>query len=265
MKKALFCAVLYATAGLSGTPAASAVVSGNWDIVNNTGQDANDLHLTIRNARAVDFKESFNGPFGNPTVDDETIVSPVVGVDWSGATVGAGEKIHVGVEFDKLFNSMRVVEAYWTEDKNPIGAIDSAALGFESGGLLANAFFELENSGTEQVTVRDLQFQIVADVLPLSDMLPYQFGGWGPSIPDFNLLPGEAVSFFPGLLPGGASLLAQMDVVQTSDPTDRTQMMFQHEAVPLPGAAVFAMSALAALAGLSRLRTRTARSNLYQA
>ncbi len=279
MKRHTLFAAMCAVAVLSSDPGLAATVSGNWDIVNNTGQDANDLHMRIRGARKDAFQESVDGPFGQADVENAPDIPGIgeanaVEVEWDGATVEDGldddgnpildnegnpvgpDEIHVGLEFDKDVNSLMVVDAYWTKDGQEIGKIDSAKLGFKAGGLFANTLMTLENFSDHELTVRDLQWLVIPDVLPLDQMLPYQFGGWSSSVPDFSLTPGASIDFFPGPLDAGEFLLAQMDVFQTSEPSDRTQVMFQHEAVPLPAAAWFAATGFAMLAGLGRRRMR---------
>src|SRR2546430_8639261 len=55
-------------AALFAPGSATALYCSNWDFVNNTGQDVNDLHVRLKSVRAVnDVYTGALNPFGAPT------------------------------------------------------------------------------------------------------------------------------------------------------------------------------------------------------
>jgi hypothetical protein len=173
---ALPCAVLIALSVATGTPSvhAIAVTSGrycyNWDFLNNTPQDTNDLHLSLAGVSQVgSWYTGVLNPFGLPDASSGyDATTDAYRANFSGGVVLQGETVHIGFCSDKP--ELRVSNALWT--------IDAASVA--PAPLVADVSFTQVNPTQIQVELRNpqssplilLSFNVLDafDGLPLDDL-----------------------------------------------------------------------------------------------
>lgn len=105
--------------------AAGGVYSFNWDIENKTGLDAKDFHVTIVSDKPLSQSWSYDGKFGEPTVEKKA-GGLVYDISWADGTVSNDGKTHVGFRFkgDKEAK-VSVINVRWTGgDSRQIGTFD---------------------------------------------------------------------------------------------------------------------------------------------
>lgn len=231
----------------------AAIVGFNADITNDIGT-ADDFHVGIEVSGGVriilqddKFYTGARDPFtireANPGIFANTI-----DLDWRGAVVQKDRKIHIGWEFDDggLGNSVRYrkEQTYWTLMRNKLSGTQPVLPGFTAAGIGTNSTFSLHNDTAEQITIHNLAFQILTVQTELNDLLPFILPGFGSTIADFTIDAGTFSLFSPGLLKPGTFLLAQMTSYSTANPTNSSNVMFQH-GVPVPEPSTIILVALA--------------------
>lgn len=249
MKRILFlCAVII----LHYVPSVqAAIVSANWDIVNTTGQDAFDFHVVVRPGLAKEPTAWVDGAFGKHESTTDAFGRTTT-LKWFDGTVLKTKKTHVGVEFDSTRNTTVPFDAFWT-NKNGDQFGDSVNLpGFEAHELSPQTEFSVINGTTQSLVFHDLQFQTLLSATPLDMLIAYTLPGFGASLPDFTLLPGQSMAFLPDYVGPNAFVLAQMTTYVPSDPANATKTVFQHgTSIPEPSTILLLATALVGLIGCS--------------
>lgn len=254
----LLAATVLGTAALTGAssgqaraaPASTAVVSRycyNWDFLNNTGQDATDLHIRLKGIRIVG--EVYTGalnPFGSPdATSGYDVAADVYNLNFSGGVVPSSGMAHIGICTDSpalmLDITSRLPPFYWTMGGQPI---PPAPLAF---GLMwdwqSRRHLRLTLHNSQQVTVTLTSLNLLApgepfglddlnpdtvSTLPLATML----------IEDIETLPPLSDSFFDVFFdlagatgqPGHAQLLGPLHpyvLVATGEAQDDAGNTFQ--------------------------------------
>ncbi|TMC58149.1 MAG: hypothetical protein E6J26_05400 [Chloroflexi bacterium] len=78
--------------------AAPARYCSNWDFVNNTGQDVNDLHVRLQGVTTVsDIYTGTLNPFGASTTSVYSPTADTYELNFSGATVFDSDRVHIGL------------------------------------------------------------------------------------------------------------------------------------------------------------------------
>jgi len=101
----------------------------NWDFLNNTGQDATDLHIRLKGIRTVD--ELYAGvlnPFGLPDASSGYDASAdVYNLNFSGGMVFSSDMAHIGICADSsalvLDPASGLPPFYWTIEGQPISPV----------------------------------------------------------------------------------------------------------------------------------------------
>lgn len=195
--------------------AAMVQVSGNWDIVNKTGQAANDFHMDVYSDSNLIFHDSFNGVFSNFSHGQSPFNPLVKKYDWSGGTVPNGGKTHIGVELwqnDK--NGINIQDSYWTKDGQKIGSsvklpgFDVTPFGGPPGSNIPSRL-RLFNDTSEQIFIHDFSYSINALDTPL-DMLMFNESGLNIPVSDFSIAPNSFSDVFNDVeIPSGYFLVFQ--------------------------------------------------------
>ena len=220
----------------------AAIVSFNADITNMIGT-ADDFHVGVSvSGSATTYLQSdrfYTGASDPFTTRNAALGTTINTIDltWSGAVVQRGRTIHIGWEFDDggNSNSVRYMNGgtYWTLMKNPLKGTQPILPGFTAAGTGANSNFSLHNDTSEQITIHNLAFQILSVQTDLNDLIPFLLTGFSSPIADFSIDAGMSALLSPGLLQPGYFLLAQMTSFSTADPTNSSNVIFQH-GVPIP-------------------------------
>jgi hypothetical protein len=230
------------------------LVGQTWNIKNETGSPATDFHITVAAAGAVTIPPSEND-IGKDRFRAVRIEAPTIGgfrVEFSDPAnpILADDTIEIAIKFKSSANEFKIADAFWTFRgvKIPVGKQPKLP-NFKVHN--SDTIYTVSNETDAALLIEDLQFQIVSGEVPLELLRPFVLDGFGSSQPSFLLEPGESMDFMPGDLAPGQFLLAQLKVVDPSDPTSIIPAIQEHEAVPMgPTLALlsFGLAALAAAA-----------------
>ncbi len=232
------------------------IVSANWDITNDTDQDAKDFHVVVVQP-TIPPTNWVDGAFKNHTATEPGF--PETTVTWDDGTVPKGSSTHVGLEFDSPAGEAHPTDAWWT-DKDGKQIDDKLFLPvFETNPLFGEIEFSVSNDDTDTSLVfHKLQFQTRSSHTPLDQLIPYTLPGFGPSVPDFTLSPGESMTFD---IETGADdfVLAQMITYDPLNPADSTVGTVFQDGFLVPEPATWAMTLLG-FAGLAYTASAAQRS-----
>jgi hypothetical protein len=182
-------------------------LSGTWDIVNNTGQPANDFHIDATSDSNLVFVSSVNGAFGSFSNGQSIYNSQIKKYDWSDGNVAPGDDTTIGLELkQETFNKITLY-AYWTKNGNQIG-----------GAVPLPGFSVVPPGGNGPATVT-------------MDNMTFNPGGLGTSVPDFTIPADSSFDMVTGLqLDSGDWLLWQGQVYSDAEHTDLiASFVDQHE------------------------------------
>ena len=229
------------------------IVSGNWDITNNSGAPANDFHMKVDVEEPAVVVLPGPGDFFNDGRFSNRNATHTSGadfnVDWTGAipNINIGQTIHIGFQFRSSRNEARIRDAYWTFDGKKTPGDQPVLPGMQAGGLFGNLTYTIFNDTDIDITIQDLQFMITDTMVDLGDMIPYTLSGFGPSESTFTLAPGTSMTYSPGIMPPSNFLLAQLTAFPTADPTNISRMIQQHEAIHEPATLLSILSGIAGI------------------
>jgi hypothetical protein len=153
-----------------------------------------------------------------------------------------------------------VHEAFWTDkDGKKIGdGFNFPA--FENNPLFGEIEFSVIDDDTDTSLVfHNLQFQTRSSHTPLDQLIPYTLPGFGASVPDFTLSPGQSMTFD---IEAGVDdfVLAQMITYNPLNPAVSTVGTVFQDGSRVPEPATWAMTLLGfaglGYAGLRRAQVR---------
>lgn len=187
----------------------------NWDFLNNTGQDANDLHLALVGVTQPDswYTGSLN-PFGTP--DASSHYDPAAGAyraNFSGAVVLPGELVHIGLCAGRP--ALEVGTAAWTVDGSPVAPAPLTARVRFTHASPALVTVEVANPGSSPLLLLALNVLDGGDGVPLDDLngeIASHLAAVAEPLENAEVLaPGASKSVDVALqyLGGGAGALAQ--------------------------------------------------------
>jgi len=199
----------------------------NWDFLNNTGQDATDLHVRLKGIRAISgvYTGALN-PFGAPdATSGYDAATGVYNLNFSGGTAPNGQMVHIGICADSPMLWFEAATGlppfYWTIGGQPIPPAPLAfglAWDWQSRRHLR---LTLRNSQQVTLTLTSLNLLDPGTPLELDDLNPDVVGTLPLAamlIDDIRMLPPLSDSFFDVFFdlggasgqPGSAQLLAPM-------------------------------------------------------
>lgn len=130
--------IAVAIAGVASTAAAqNRWISGtlsNFDVWNNTGQDANDFHVVLEGIDPSDIGNLYTGDYPNVTVAD---TGTGTSLTWTGSTTPSGSAAHFGFTLNGNVN-FTSASFQWTMDAVVTDDIPDAAQQWRLGGTLVN-------------------------------------------------------------------------------------------------------------------------------
>ena len=239
----------------------ASIVKGNWDIVNKTGQQANDFHIDAYSDSNLKFVKSVNGAFGTFN-HGQSIFNPLVKqYDWSNGIVPNGGITHIGLELSQdAANAINIQQAFWTLNGVKIGGFVKLA-GFEvvppAGNLNVRVRLMNETPPGEPnipIFIRNASWRVNNAPTPLEDLL---YNGIGPTTPTPtpNFRIDSFFDVFPNLpLQNGDYFLLQGQVYGDEAGTDLIgNFVYEHEHIPEPASLLLVGAGLLAL-GLARSR-----------
>jgi PEP-CTERM motif len=231
------------------------IVSANWDIMNDTDQDAKDFHVVVVQPMIHPPTAWVDGAFTKHTATEPG--PPETTVTWEDGPVPKGSSTHVGLEFDSPAGEALAHDAWWTDkDGKQIG--DKLFLpDFKIQPLFGEIEFSVIDDDTDTSLVfHNLQFQTRSSHTPLDQLIPYTLPGFGASVPDFTLSPGQSMTFD---IEAGADdfVLAQMITYDPLNPADSTVGTVFQDGFRVPEPATWAMTLLG-FAGLGYAGLRRA-------
>ncbi len=148
----------------------------NWDFLNNTGQDPNDLHVRLKGIKNIAdvYTGTFNA-FGAP--DNSSGYNPSAGVynlNYTGTTVYASDMVHLGICTDsfalRLDQSGGTFPFYWTANQVRVTP-DPLFIGVEWGWLGANHLrLHIVNEQNISMTLMALNLLNADSPLTLDDL-----------------------------------------------------------------------------------------------
>lgn len=179
----------------------------NWDFLNNTGQDVNDLHVDLKGLRSV--TEVYTGtlnPFGPPGPGSGyDPAADVYRLDFAGATVLDGDVVHLGLctphPVLQIGSPAATPPFFWTQDGarvQPEPLFVNLAWKWQG---RSRVQFVLGNTGDMTMTLQALNLLDAGQQIELEDLnapAVAQLPMVGNLAPDPMLLPPRATSFFDG-------------------------------------------------------------------
>lgn len=226
----------------------------NWDIPNNTGQDANDLHIGLQGIKNISdvYMGSLN-PFGGPDPSSGYNAGvDVYELNFSGAVVPDGGIAHIGFCSDQpvmLPGGFGGLPAhYWTLDGDYIGSpIPLPALDWwwlADGGVQVGLANGDDAATGETIFVETVELAVADEVLPLDALNGQDLAGveWvqvpAGELP--TLQPGDEFALLD--LPAGVGGIASpgdvllVHVAASSDPTgsEAAVNLFSQTIIPIP-------------------------------
>jgi hypothetical protein len=219
------CAVLIALSVATGSPSAHAiaVTSGrycyNWDFLNNTPQDANDLHFTLAGVSQVgSWYTGAQNPFGLPDASSGyDAAAGVYRANFSGGVALQGETVHIGFCADRP--ALRVSNALWTVDAAPVAPAPLVVDVSFTQVSPAQVRVTLSNPQSSPLTLLSFNVLDAFDGLPLDDLngqISAQLSSVGEPLLYPEVLPAGGSKTFDVFLQGaGANMQAlAADVAQ---------------------------------------------------
>ncbi|QDU71713.1 hypothetical protein [Mucisphaera calidilacus] len=196
----------------------------NFDVVNNSGQGANDFELELGNVEADDITGTFPG-FGD-TDPEITESGGKTKIRWEGDEIPADQLMHFGVTLKDGVQA-ESARATWTKDGTEIAF--NAGLGIDqyyaaAAGLPDGMSSTIRNTGEQELLVSFRHSEVLFEPLPLdaltvglevpwqngglfTDPIPLPPGGFIPEIFDLGLgdpIPGAGI---------GRSVVTQIEVI----------------------------------------------------
>jgi hypothetical protein len=206
-------------------------LSGTWDIVNNTGQPANDFHIDATSDSNLVFVSSVNGAFGSFSNGQSIYNSQIKKYDWSDGNVAPGDDTTIGLELkQETFNKITLY-AYWTKNGNQIGgAVPLPGFSVVPPGGNGPATVTMTNGSDSSIYIDNVSFSVDSTETPLDNMT-FNPGGLGTSVPDFTIPADSSFDMVTGLqLDSGDWLLWQGQVYSDAEHTDLiASFVDQHE------------------------------------
>lgn len=237
--------------------------SGNWDLVNRTGQDVNDFHMNVESDTGLTLIGHVDGAFpgfhpsGNAGSQNQFF-------DWDGATIANGGETHLGLSFSmETFNNVYVTDAYWTKDKIKVGnSIALPQFDVTPGLGVSSSTMRLSNSSaTETIYFGNVSYIVSMVETALPD-LNFNSAGLGISVSDFALVPlGGFFDVFADLplFPGQFARVQGEFFADAAHNILLGRASFEHEhGVPVPSSAWLIVIGLMGLVGnrLSKIMRR---------
>jgi hypothetical protein len=142
----------------------------NWDFLNNTPQDANDLHLDLAGVSQVgSWYTGGQNPFGLPDASSGyDATTGVYRANFSGGVALQGETVHIGFCADKP--ALRVSNALWTVDAAPVAPAPLVAEVSFTQVSPMQIRVELSNPQSSPLTLLSFNVLDAFDGLPLDDL-----------------------------------------------------------------------------------------------
>jgi len=257
---------------LTQSAQAASLAKGNWDIVNNTGQNANDFHLLVSSDSCLTLKDHFDGVFGRfrPVT---TISCPQPGSEhfrsytWDQGIVPNGGKTHVGLTFSQeIRNKINIIDAFWTNQTGGRIGQPVTLPGFEVTpfgspvGRSTPSRLRIFNDMSDPVFVQNFSYSINSSETPLP-MLMFNDSGLTTSVSDFTVGANSFFDVFVDLpIASGDFLIFQGKACEDINCTTiNGNFIYEHEHTPIPesstvisflGLAMFGLSQK----GLSKIR-----------
>ncbi|HAX87723.1 MAG TPA: hypothetical protein DCY91_16020 [Cyanobacteria bacterium UBA11370] len=250
---------------------AASLAKGNWDIVNNTGQNANDFHIVVSSDSCLTLQNHFDGVFRRFT-PQTTISCPQPGIEhirsyrWDQGAVPNGGKTHVGLTFSQeIRNKINILDAYWTNDGNRLGK-PLTLPGFEVTpfgspvGSSTPSRLRIFNDLSDPIFVNNFSYSINDFETPLP-ILMFNDSGLTTSVSDFSVGANSFFDVFVDLpIASGDFLVFQGQACEDVNCTTvNGNFVYEHEHTPIPepstvisflGLAVFVLNKK----GLSKIR-----------
>jgi hypothetical protein len=248
----------FSLATLAAQSSHATIVSANWDIKNDNSQPAFDFHVVVVQPTTAP-TNWVDGAFKhhNPT-PLEALHRTVL--DWDDGTVPAKGSTHLGVEFDSDAGEAKAHDVWWTNKDGSQLCEKLFFPDFEAHALFDNAEFSVIDDTDQSLVFHNLQFQTRPSHTPLDQLIPYTLPGFGASVPDFTLLPGQSMAFD---IEDGADnfVLAQMITYDPSNPTASPVGTVFQVGMLVPEPTTWAMM-LVGFSGLGFMGLRRARSEV---
>ncbi len=253
-----FMVALLSPAPTHAGPITPITVAANWDIVNNTGQLANDFHIDAYSDSNLTFVSSINGAFGSFSNGQSGFNPLVKNYDWSDGNVAAGAATHIGLELlQQTWNNINIQQAYWTKDGNKIGGFVPLP-GFKvvPAGGDGPAIVTMSNESATGIYIGNASYSVGGTETPLGSMM-FNPAGLGTSISDFSIPANSFFDIFTDIqLDGGDWLLWQGQIFSDSAHQDLIgSFVDQHEHdTPEPAGLLLTGAGLLAAAAFARKR-----------
>jgi hypothetical protein len=194
--------------------------------MNDTGQDAEDFHVNVIQPMTAP-TNWVDGAFKkHKAKTPQPQNPPETEVTWNDGTVPKDSSTHVGVEFDSVAGEAHTNNAYWTDKDGMQIGFKLLLPDFKTHPLFGEIEFSVIDDDTDTSLVfHNLQFQTRPSHTPLDQLIPYTLPGFGASVPDFALSPGQSMTFD---IETGADdfVLAQMITYDPLNPADSTVRRF---------------------------------------
>jgi hypothetical protein len=224
------CAVLIALSlsAATGSPSAYAIAATggrycyNWDFVNNTPQDANDLHLNLVGVSQVgSWYTGAQNPFGLPDGSSGyDAATNTYRANFRGGVALQGETVHIGFCADRP--SLRVSNAVWTVDGTAVAPAPLAADVSFTQVNPTQIRVTLSNPQSANLLLKSFNVLDAFDGLPLDDLngeITVQLASVGEPLLYPEVLPaGGSKTFDVFLQASGAGVQAQAVQAGAIDP-----------------------------------------------
>jgi hypothetical protein len=234
-------------------------VSAAFKITNDTGQAANDFHITASSDTTLTLVSSLDGPFGPPTVTSNPTNNLFKNFDWSGGVVAAGDMATIGLTLSQTVkNKVRIDNAYWTNNGVQIdGMVPLGGFEVTPAGGAGGVMIRITNDSSSNMNVGNASFGVSPTATPLAS-LPYNGHNLAVTVPDFTVQANSFFDIFVTLpLPDGDFL--DFEGQDFSDPAHSTvidSFGYEHEhGTPEPSTLLMMLGGAGFLAAVAKGRS----------